>query len=103
MTYTPTPGPHEGEQYIPSGGLEGVDFICEWCGNCAKDREMNGTCHDEGREPGDDDWCEILNASYRGEAVEWRELENGDVKCIAFVKAGERVPDRCPHTQDLFG
>jgi hypothetical protein len=102
--YVPMVGPLPGQQYEPSNGTEGSYFIESWCSNCARDKEMNGTCHAEGRDPGDDDWCEILSASFRGEAVEWRELDSGECTCLAFVEAGsEPPPPRCAHTKDMFG
>lgn len=100
--YTPTPGPHEGEQYIPSNGSEGEMFIDDWCRRCARDRSLReGADFDE---CDDNELCEIVAASFRGEAVEWRELDDGTTKCIAFVPAGERIPaPKCDRTQDLFG
>lgn len=100
MTTTTYPG----EQYTPSNGDEGHAFISEWCGRCERDKEVNGTCLAEGRDPGDDDWCPIVGASFRGEAVEWRRLESGETKCMAFVPMGQPIPTpRCEHTQELFG
>jgi hypothetical protein len=102
--YIPTPGPLEGERWEPSNGTEGACFHEAWCCNCERDKDMNGTCQAEGRDAGDDDWCPSLGASYRGEAVEWREMPTGEVKCIAFVPVGQQVPlAPCEHTQDLFG
>ena len=52
----------------------------------------------------DNEKCEIIGASFRGEAVEWRELDNGKCICVAFVKAGtELPPPRCERTADMFG
>lgn len=39
MPYTPMPGPHPGEQFVPSNGFEGDEFIGQWCCNCARDKE----------------------------------------------------------------
>lgn len=101
MTPAPT---YPGEQYTPSNGDEGHAFISKWCERCERDKVVNGTCHAEGRTPGDDDWCPIVGASFRGEAVEWRRLETGGTTCMAFVPLGEPIPaPRCGHTQDLFG
>lgn len=100
-TYVPTPGPHEGEQYEPSNGTEGMCFQEDWCCNCARDKVMNGEATQEEADADDSLYCQILGASYRGEAVEWRELPTGEVKCIAFVPMGERIQDRCPHTLEL--
>lgn len=52
----------------------------------------------------DNEKCEIIAASFRGEAVEWRDLGDGEIKCIAFVPAGQPIPPpRCANTSDLFG
>lgn len=100
---TPT-NTYPGEQYTPSNGTEGEAFHAFWCCRCARDNESNGICHAEGRDPVDDDWCPILGASFRGEAVEWRRLETGRTTCMAFVPLGEPIPaPRCGHTQDMFG
>ena len=91
--YIPTPGPLPGVQYEPSNGTEGECFILGWCCKCARDLDCNGTVHAEGREASDDDWCPILAASFRGEAVEWRE-----------IPMGQPIPTpKCQHTPDLFG
>ena len=51
----------------------------------------------------DDQRCEILAASFRGEAVEWRELQDGRCICLAYVPAGQPIPPpRCGLTGDLF-
>jgi hypothetical protein len=103
MAYVPTPGPLEGEQFIPSNGDQGYSFIEEWCSNCQRDKALReGVDLDE---CDDNEKCEIVAASFRGEAVEWRELANGKTKCIAFVPAGQIIPaERCPHTAELpFG
>lgn len=100
-TYTPTPGPLPGEQWTPSNGCDGDAFQGSLCCNCARDK-----CMSEGRDfddCADDEVCQILGASYRGEAVEWRELDDGRVTCIAFVPAGGRIPERCAQTADMFG
>lgn len=99
--YIPTPGPLEGERYEPSNGTEGGCFIESWCTNCARDKVMNGEATQEEADADDSLYCQVLNASYRGEAVEWREMPDGEVKCIAFVPQGERIPERCPKTMEL--
>jgi hypothetical protein len=100
--YVPTPGPHAGEQYQPSNGTEGASFIEEWCSNCARDKVMNGEATQDQADVDDTLYCQILGASFRGEAVEWREFEDGAVECIAFVPKGERIPpQRCPYTAEL--
>lgn len=102
MEYIPTPGPLPGEQWEPSNGTEGYSFLESWCGKCARDRAMREGVEID--ECDDDERCEIIGASFRGEAVEWREMPDGEVKCIAFVPAGERIPEpRCVRTLDMFG
>jgi len=99
--YIPTPGPHPGEQYVPSNGTEGYSFIAAWCCNCAKDKPSSEGVDFDDCDPSET--CEILAASFRGEAVEWRELEDGTCKCIAFVPKGQVIPaERCPHTLELL-
>lgn len=92
----------EGEPYMPSNGTEGEIFIESWCGECAHDKEMNGTCYAEGRDAGDGDWCEILGASYRGEAKEWQYGPDGQPRCTAFTPMGLPAVERCEHTADMF-
>lgn len=101
MSYIPTPGPLPGEQWIPSNGTVGHAFLAGECGNCQRDKSMReGVSIDE---CDDNERCEIIGASFRGEAVEWREMPDGEVKCIAFVPAGERIPEpRCANTEDMF-
>ena len=101
MSYTPTPGPHPGKQYVPSNGSEGDIFLHDWCAQCARDKSMrDGAAIDE---CDDTELCEIIAASFRGEAVEWREMPDGETKCIAFVRAGEPIPPpRDEYTMDMF-
>lgn len=88
-------------QWIPSNGTEGHMFISDWCANCARDLPSNGS------KPFDDcddsELCPILAASFRGEATEWIEHDNGRTECTAFVQMGDVVPQRCSATQDMFG
>lgn len=100
--YIPMTGPLPGERYMPSNGTAGEGFIEAWCCNCARDKPMSeGKDFDECT---DDEVCEILAASFRDEAVEWRRLDNGELVCLAFVQAGTEVaPPRCEHTVDMFG
>ena len=101
MDYIPTPGPHEGDLYIPSNGTEGGEFLDAWCGNCARDKAMSEGA--ELDECDDNQVCPIIAASFRGEAVEWRELSDRSVKCIAFVQVGYPIPAaKCERTADLF-
>lgn len=90
-----------GEQWTPSNATVGYSFLEDWCMKCLRDRAMReGIDVDE---CDDQDRCEILGASFRGEAVEWREMPDGEVKCIAFVPSGDPLPTpRCRHTADLF-
>lgn len=102
MDYVPMKGPLPGERYMPSSGTEGMCFQDQWCSRCARDAELSGTKHID--DCGEDDWCPIVAASYRDEAVEWRELDSGECVCLAFVEAGtEPPPPRCEHTSDMFG
>jgi hypothetical protein len=99
--YVPMTGPLPGSRYMPSNGTEGMVFLDAWCSRCERDKELNGT-KDAG-DCGDGDWCPIVAASYRDEAVEWREMEDGSTKCLAFVPIGQAVPaPRCEHTLELF-
>lgn len=104
--YIPMKGPLPGVQYVPSNGTEGYAFLEGWCTQCARDKSMReGVDIDE---CDDNEKCEIIAASFRGEAVEWREIEADDGKvnrvCLAFVEAGTTTPPvRCEHTADLFG
>lgn len=101
MSYTPTPEPLPGQQWMPSNGAEGYSFLEDACGRCARDKAIrDGEPLDE---CDDNELCEIIAASFRGEAVEWRQLEDGTVKCISFVKKGEALPmARCDKTVDMF-
>lgn len=101
MSYVPTPGPLPGEQWTPSNGTEGHCFMEMCCCECARDKSMReGAPFDE---CDDNELCEIIAASFRGEAVEWREMPDGEVKCIAFVPADKPIPiARCDRTLDMF-
>lgn len=101
MEYIPTPGPLPGEQWTPSNSDIGYGFLSSECGHCARDKAMReGMPFDDCDES---ERCQIIGASFRGEAVEWRKLENGEVKCIAFIPAGQPIPPaRCAHTDDMF-
>lgn len=99
--YIPMKGPFPGEQFIPSNGTQGEAFIAGECGRCERDKIANGTVDQD--DAGDADMCPILGASYGGGAVEWRELEDGTCKCLAFVPMGEKVPERDDFTVDMFG
>lgn len=89
-----------GRQYVPSNGTEGYAFLESWCRHCARDKAMReGAEYDE---CDDSELCTIIAASFRGEAVEWRELDDGRKICTAYVEAGQPIPARCPNTLDLF-
>ena len=88
-----------GEQYKPSNSDEGYAFLGYWCANCQRDKAMRDGCDFD--ECDDNEKCEIIAASFRGEAVEWRDTGTGLI-CTAFVPAGEKVPERCPLTVDMF-
>lgn len=89
-----------GEQWIPSNSTVGHAFIEGECSRCAKDAPSNsGKAFEECDES---ELCQILAASFRSEAVEWRRMPNGEVKCIAFVEVGSAAPARCDKTQDMF-
>lgn len=99
--YIPTPGPLEGERWTPSNGTDGASFLTNVCTNCARDKVLNGTVSMDDHD--DEDLCPIIAASYRGEAVEWRRMPDGEVKCIAFVPVGQPIPPkRCEATMDMF-
>ena len=94
-----------GEPYRPCNGSEGEFFMSMWCEECARDKEMNGTVFREGRESGDDDWCEILGRSFRSDEPlpEWTYGKDGQPCCTSFVLVGQPVVQRCEHTPDMFG
>ena len=99
--YTPMTGPLPGERYMPSNGTEGYSFIEAWCSTCARDKAMREGAPIE--ECDDDEVCEILGASFRDEAVEWRELEDGRCVCLAHVPGDQPIPPpRDERTLDLF-
>ena len=88
-------------QFKPSNSTEGYAFIGQWCENCARDCPSNGS--KEFDECDDSELCQILAASFRGEAKEWVEHDDGRTECTAFVPMGDVVPQRCSATQDMFG
>jgi hypothetical protein len=89
------------ERWMPSNGTEGHMFISDWCANCARDLPSNGS------KPLDDcddsELCPILAASFRGEAKEWIEHDDGRCECTAFVQFGKPIPFVDDMTLDLFG
>lgn len=101
MNQPPITPPLPGRQYLPSNGTDGNDFLLHWCTNCARDKAMRDG--DPIEDCDDEEVCQIIAASFRGEAVEWRELEDGRRICTAHVPSGQAVPPvRCPHTVDMF-
>jgi len=100
MDYTPTSGPLPGEQWTPSNGDDGYSFITDWCGTCARDKAAREGANID--ECDDNEKCPILGASFRGEAVEWRNID-GVVKCISWVEHGKPIPPpRDDKTIDMF-
>ena len=93
-----------GEPYAPSNGSEGEEFHAAWCERCERDKALNGTCSTEGRDPNDDDYCQILNMSFLdGGAKEWIYGGDGLPTCTAFVPLGKTLPlPRCDYTPDMF-
>ncbi|MEN9628610.1 MAG: hypothetical protein RJA10_1837 [Pseudomonadota bacterium] len=89
-----------GAEWKPSNGTEGEIFWSEWCSRCERDRVMNGSVWEI--DAGDDDYCPILNASFRGEAAEWVIGTDGQPTCKGFVPIGQPLHYRCEHTPDLF-
>lgn len=89
------------QQWIPSNGTEGHQFISDWCGKCARDAACNGQKTFDDCE--DSDLCQILAASFRGTAKEWIEHDDGRTECTSFVQMGDVAPQRCSATQDMFG
>lgn len=89
-----------GKQWEPSNGTEGHIFLESWCGECQRDKAMSeGVDLDE---CDDNERCDIIAASFRGEAKEWQYDKNGQPCCISFVPKGQSIPTpRCPHTQEL--
>jgi len=49
----------------------------------------------------DNELCEIIAASFRGQVKEWIEDDSGP-RCTAFVEAGKEVPFVDTKTLDLF-
>lgn len=89
------------EQFIPSNADDGYSFICQHCQYCARDAVSNGTRTFQTAT--DDELCQILAASFRGEAKEWVEHDDGRTECTAYVPFGQPLPFRDPATIDMFG
>lgn len=88
-------------QFKPSNSTEGYAFIGQWCENCARDCPSNGSKTFD--ECDDSELCPILAASFRGEAKEWVEHDDGRCECTAFVQFGRPVPVVDDMTLDMFG
>jgi hypothetical protein len=90
------------EKYRPSNGSEGECFFESWCRQCARDRSMR-----EGEpieECDDDELCDIIARSYRGDVDEWVYGPDGEPMCTAFVPAGQPIPPpKDDRTPDMFG
>lgn len=89
------------DKYLPSNGTEGECFFESWCRHCQRDRSMrDGEPVDE---CDDNELCDIIARSFRGEVDEWVYGPDDEPMCTAFVPAGDKVPTpRCEHTADLF-
>jgi hypothetical protein len=89
------------QQWIPSNGTEGHQFINDWCSRCARDSVCNGQKTFDDCD--DSELCQILAASFRGDAKEWIEHDDGRTECTAFVPLGAAQPQRDDRTIDMFG
>jgi MoaA/NifB/PqqE/SkfB family radical SAM enzyme len=76
-----------GRQFIPSNSDEGNYFCMINCEHCSRDAFTNGTKELEDCE--DSDFCPILAASFRNEAIQWRELDSGKLICTEFLPMEE--------------
>lgn len=90
-----------GQQYQPSNGTEGAAFHSHWCCQCARDKAMREGAPLEDCD--DNERCDILSASFRGEAKEWVYGADGQPRCTEFHEFGTPEPYRCPATTDMFG
>ena len=91
-----------GIQWVPSNSDQGYGFLGATCSTCTRDKAFREGVEID--ECDDSEKCEIIAASFRGEAIQWRELEDGQVICTSYVEHGKPVPpERCPNTGDMFG
>ena len=90
-----------GQPYQPSNGTEGEVFWSEWCYTCARDKAMREGANFEDCD--DNERCDIIAASFRGEAKEWVFGADGQPMCTAFHEFGTPELYRCPATADMFG
>lgn len=96
------PGQLPGTQWKPSNSDQGYAFLAYWCSTCTRDKAFREGVEIE--ECDDSEKCEIIGASFRGEAIQWRTLPDGKTTCLGYVEHGKPVPqERCPNTSDLFG
>lgn len=73
-----------GVQWIPSTLDSGMSFIKRNCSTCGRDRpEFEEVSYDECE---DHEVCQIIGASFRGEAIQWRRLDDGEVICTEYGK-----------------
>ena len=73
-----------GVQWIPSNMGAGISFIERNCAFCGRDRSsFEGLSYDECE---DHELCPIIGASFRGEAIQWRRLDDGEVICTEYGK-----------------
>ena len=87
------------EQFQPANGSEGAEFMNTWCRRCQRDKSMReGADFDE---CDDNELCDIIAASFRGQVKEWIEDDSGR-RCTAFVEAGQPVPFVDTNTPSLF-
>jgi len=76
-----------GKQYIPSNSDDGLFFYEINCARCSRDAYANGT--KDISECEESDLCSILAASLLDKAVQWREMDNGDLICTEFLPMKE--------------
>lgn len=89
--------------YRPSNGTEGMDFLIDFCCQCARSDHLKPTDHDPAPAG-----CEILDLTYRHDVDdpeyprEWLQ-DDTRVWCTAFVPEGQPLaPPRCAKTVDMF-
>lgn len=89
-----------GEQYTPSNGTEGAQFLSDWCGTCARDKSMR-----EGEpldECDDNETCPIIAASFRGEEANPCRTEGGLTPQLSARRSRplERTVRPCSHNDE---
>lgn len=73
-----------GIQWMPSNMDAGMSFIERNCASCGRDRPAcEGVSYDECE---DHELCPIIGASFIGEAIQWRRLDDGEVICTEYGK-----------------